>query len=53
MLPSFPRGTVALVAFPLASAIDSIGVFFVLKLPHIFENAEMETCIGVTALTEK
>jgi len=24
-----------------------------LKLPHIFENAEMETGIGIAALTEK
>lgn len=53
MLSPLPRGTVALVAFPLAAAIDIMGVFLMMKLPHIFEKAEIKAFVGVVALAEK
>ena len=53
IFPRWPWGTVAFLAFALASAIDITGVLLMMKFPIIFENAWMKPFVGVVALREK
>lgn len=53
IFPPRPWGTVAFLAFPLASTIDITGVLLMMKFPIIFEKVWMKPFVGVVALREK